>query len=52
MDGVGSGGSVSDKLTGSSGLDWFFADLDGQNDDDDEITDHQPHEMIDLLLSL
>jgi Ca2+-binding RTX toxin-like protein len=42
---------VSDRITGSSGLDWFFADLGGQNDDDDEITDDEQNEVIDLLFS-
>jgi hypothetical protein len=39
-------------MTGSSGLDWFFADLDGVNDDDDEITDDEHNEVLDLLFSL
>ena len=40
---------VTDKLTGSSGRDWFFADLDGQDDDDDEVTDDTSNEVVDLL---
>ena len=40
-----------DKLTGSSGLDWFLADLDGQDEDDDELTDRKPNELVDEVSS-
>ncbi len=39
----------SDKLTGGSGRDWFFADLDGDDDDNDKITDRKGNETVDLL---
>jgi hypothetical protein len=39
----------SDTLQGDSGRDWFFADLDGLNGDDDKLKDKLPNERVDLL---
>ena len=38
-----------DDLFGSGGRDWFFADLDGLNGDDDILRDKKPYEKVDLL---
>jgi Ca2+-binding RTX toxin-like protein len=38
-----------DVLRGGSGRDWFFADLDDLDDDDDVVLGQQPNEEVDLL---
>jgi hypothetical protein len=38
-----------DLLFGSGGRDWFFADMDGLENDDDLLLDAQLREEIDLL---
>jgi hypothetical protein len=40
-----------DVLSGERGRDWFFADLDGLDGDDDEITDRALNELVDALAS-
>jgi Ca2+-binding RTX toxin-like protein len=40
-----------DRLTGSAALDWFFAELDGEDEDDDELTGRKGIELVDALLS-
>ncbi len=40
---------ASDVLQGGKGRDWFFADLDGADDDDDQVIDRELQELIDLL---
>jgi hypothetical protein len=39
----------SDKLSGGASRDWFFADFDGKDKDDDKI-DQKSNELIDLIL--
>ena len=38
-----------DRMSGRSGRDWFFADLDGLDGDDDLITDLRTNEIVDQL---
>ena len=39
----------ADQLVGLGGLDWFFADLDGLDGDDDRLRDRRRREAADLL---
>ena len=43
--------AILDVLTGNTERDWFFADSDGQDGDDDDLTDRTepPSEFIDEL---
>ena len=38
-----------DTLQGDGGRDWFFADLDGQNGDDDKVKDKKSNEQLDMI---
>ena len=38
-----------DRVSGQSGRDWFFADLDGLDGDGDLLTDLRTNEFVDLL---
>ena len=38
-----------DRMWGQQGRDWFFADLDGADDDDDILGDKVPNEEVDLF---
>ena len=43
---------VADKLHGNGGRDWFFADLDGSDGDDDELKDLKSDDMLEMLFDL
>jgi hypothetical protein len=43
---------VKDTLKGDKGLDWFFADLDNQDGDDDKVKDKKNDEVLDLIYDL
>jgi len=38
-----------DKLKGDQGRDWFFADLDGVDGDDDKVKDKKWDELLDVI---
>ena len=40
---------ATDRLRGDSGRDWFFADLDGLDGDDDLLVNKKRNEEVDLL---
>ena len=40
---------VQDVLEGGSGRDWFFADLDGMDEDDDTLMDVLANEMVEMF---
>ena len=43
---------VKDTLKGDKSLDWFFADLDKQDGDDDKVKDKKNDEVLDLIYDL
>jgi chitodextrinase len=43
---------IKDTLKGHEGRDWFFADLDRQDGDDDTVKDRTGNEMLDIVCDL
>ena len=43
---------VRDTIRGNGGRDWFFADEDGLDNDDDRVRDKKSNEMLELILDL
>ncbi len=41
-----------DTLRGEKGRDWFFADLDNEDGDDDRVKDKKSYELLDLVYDL
>jgi hypothetical protein len=46
------GDGVKDTVKGDKSLDWFFADLDKQDGDEDKVKDKKNDEVLDLIYDL
>ena len=44
--------AAKDKLKGDADRDWFFADLDGVDNDDDDVQDQKNDELLDLIFEV